>query len=76
MATGTREKYTEHPSIAVINGTPRLRVFEDFFIEEGLPKWRKIKVELDNEDVAKDGSKGMSDPSWNWNGNGSITGRR
>lgn len=76
MATGTREKYTEHPSIAVINGTPRLRVFEDFFIEESLPKWRKIKVELDNEDVAKDDSKGTSDPSWNWNGNGSITGRR
>ena len=76
MATGTREKYTEHPSIAVINGTPRLRVFEDFFIEEGLPKWRKIKVELDNEDVAKDDSKGTSDPSWTWNGNGSITGRR
>ena len=76
MATGTREKYTEHPSIAVINGTPRLRVFEDFFIEESLPKWRKIKVELDNEDVAKDDSKGTSDTSWNWNGNGSITGRR
>lgn len=76
MATGTREKYTEHPSIAVINGTPRLRVFEDFFIEEGLPKWRKIKVELDNEDVAKDDRKVTSDPPWNWNGNGSITGRR
>ena len=74
MATGTREKYTEHPSIAVINGTPRLRVFEDFFIEEGLPKWRKIKVELDNEDAAGSYSKG--DPSLDWTGNGSITSRR
>lgn len=41
-----REKYTEHPSIVVIGGKPKLRVFEDFFIEEELPKWKKIEIEL------------------------------
>ena len=74
MATGTREKYTEHPSIAVINGQPKLRVFEDFFIEEDLPKWRKIKVRIDSED-GSDG-KSKSEYSTPWNGNTSITGRR
>lgn len=74
MATGTVEKYTEHPSIAVINGQPKLRVFEDFFIEEDLPKWRKIKVKIDSED-GSDG-KSKSEYSTPWNGNTSITGRR
>lgn len=46
----TRESYTEHPSIVVINGKPKLRVMEDFFVEEKLPKWRKIQIDIDNED--------------------------
>lgn len=75
MATGTREKYTEHPSIAVIGGKPHLRVFEDFFVEEDLPKWRKIKVEIDEEDK-KDGDKESYDVSASWGNNASITGRR
>ena len=75
MATGTREKYTEHPSIAVIGGKPHLRVFEDFFIEEDLPKWRKIKVEIDEEDK-KGGDKGSCDVSASWGNNLSITGGR
>ena len=77
MATGKKEKYTEHPSITVINGKPKLKVFEDFFIEEGLPKWKKIKVQIDEEDN-RDTSKG--DPSElsanSWGENNSITGKR
>lgn len=41
-----KEKYTKHPSIVVIGGEPKLRVFEDFFIEEELPKWKKIEIKL------------------------------
>lgn len=54
----TREKYTEHPSIAVIGGKPKLRVFEDFFVEEELPKWRKIAVKLEEEDKRNGSKKG------------------
>lgn len=36
----TRERYTEHPSITVIGGKPKLHVFEDFFIEEELHRRR------------------------------------
>lgn len=75
MATGTREKYTEHPSIAVIGGKPHLRVFEDFFVEEDLPKWRKIKVEIDEEDK-KSGDNESYDVGASWGNNASITGRR
>ena len=75
----TRERYTEHPSITVIGGKPKLRVFEDFFVEEELPKWRKIAVKLEEED------KGKSDESSaymtngfgsSWENNGSISDRR
>lgn len=80
MATGTVEKYTEHPSIAVINGQPKLRVFEDFFIEEQLPKWRKIKVEIDKEDsmekAVPDEPGRMGNSVSGWGENGSITGKR
>lgn len=63
----TREKYTEHPSIVVINNTPRLRVFEDFFIEDDLPKWKKIAIKLDKENTNGDVS------SFNVMQTGSIT---
>jgi len=36
-------KYTDHPSLTVIAKKPRLRIFEDFSIEEKLPKFT-IKV--------------------------------
>ena len=75
MATGTREKYTKHPSIAVIGGKPHLRVFEDFFVEEDLPKWRKIKVEIDEEDKKGDNNESY-EVSASWGNNASITGRR
>ena len=78
MATGTVEKYTEHPSIAVIGGKPKLRVFEDFFIEEDLPKWRKIAVKIENQDKCK--SNGTEDSmnvfGSSWENNGSISDRR
>ena len=50
-----KEKYTEHPSIVVIGGKPKLRVFEDFFVEEELPKWKKIKIVLEGQKENCDG---------------------
>jgi hypothetical protein len=73
----TRERYTEHPSIAVIGGKPKLRVFEDFFIEEELPKWRKIAVKIEKQDNGE-----SKDPDYSgnfgssWENNGSISDRR
>lgn len=76
----TREKYTEHPSITVIGGKPKLRVFEDFFIEEDLPKWRKIAVKLEEEDKRNESKKGdyATDASFgsSWENNGSISDKR
>ena len=46
----TTYKYTEHPAIVVIRDKPMLRVFEDPFIEETLPKW---KLALKKEEAAK-----------------------
>ena len=73
-----RERYTEHPSITVINSTPKLRVFEDFFIEENLPKWRKIKIRIDAEDKAsRDGKQYFEMASGPFDRmNGSISDRR
>lgn len=65
-----REHYTEHPSIAVINGTPHLRVFEDFFIEKELPKWRKIKKDIDKN------NSGSGETSASYFNSGSITDSR
>jgi len=74
----TREKYTEHPSIAVIGGKPKLRVFEDFFIEEELPKWRKIAVKIEKEDKRKSEETDVSMNGFgsSWENNGSISDRR
>ena len=76
----TRERYTEHPSITVIGGKPRLRVFEDFFVEEELPKWRKIAVRLEDEDKRNGSKKGdlavENSFGSSFNNNGSISDRR
>lgn len=74
----TRERYTDHPSIAVIGGKPRLRVFEDFFIEEDLPKWRKIAVKIDKEEKRKleETDASMNGFGSSWENNGSISDRR
>lgn len=74
----TRERYTEHPSIAVIGGKPKLRVFEDFFIEEDLPKWRKIAVKIEKQDKGKSDETDVSMNGFgsSWENNGSISDRR
>lgn len=73
----TRERYTEHPSIAVIGGKPKLRVFEDFFIEEELPKWRKIAVKIEKQDKGKtDEDVSANGFGSSWENNGSISDRR
>ena len=76
----TRERYTEHPSITVIGGKPKLRVFEDFFVEEELPKWRKIAVRLEDEDKRNGSKKGdyavENSFGSSFNNNGSISDRR
>ena len=73
-----RERYTEHPSITVINSTPKLRVFEEFFVEENLPKWRKIKIRIDAEDKSiRDGKQYVAMDSNPFDRlNGSISDRR
>lgn len=40
--------YTDHPSITIVNRKPRLRIFEDFAIEERLPKFA-VKVNVINK---------------------------
>lgn len=76
----TRERYTEHPSITVIGGKPKLRVFEDFFVEEELPKWRKIAVKLEEEDKRNSSKEGdyATDTSFGsaFTNNGSISDKR
>ena len=74
----TRERYTEHPSIAVIGGKPKLRVFEDFFIEEDLPKWRKIAVKIGEDGKRKSYGTEVSIDGFSssWENNGSISDRR
>ena len=37
-----RIRWEDHPSIVLVNGKPRLKVFEEYFVEEGLPKFQKL----------------------------------
>lgn len=37
-----RIRWEDHPSITLVNGRPRLKVFEEYFVEEGLPKFQKL----------------------------------
>ena len=37
-----RIRWEDHPSITLVNGKPRLKVFEEYFVEEGLPKFQKL----------------------------------
>ena len=54
-----RIRWQDHPSVTLVNGKPKLKVFEEYFVEEGLPKFQKL---LD-EEKAKSGTDGkMSDP--------------
>lgn len=55
-----RIKFTDHPDIVVLAGVPKLKVFEDFFVEEKLPKWTKVKervVQKKKEELAKNGGR-------------------
>jgi len=53
MATKTNDKKPEkvvvadkdHPSLIEVGGKIRLRVLEDFYIEQELPKWKRFKDE-------------------------------
>ena len=42
MAKTKKTRWDEHPSIIVVNGKPRLKVFEEYFVEEDLPKFKKL----------------------------------
>lgn len=50
-------KYNDHPCIVPIAGEPHLRIFEDPFIEETLPKWAQSRV-LNEQEM----QKGLRDP--------------
>lgn len=51
-----RIRWQDHPSVTLVNGKPRLKVFEEYFVEEGLPKFQKL---LD-EEKAKSGMDGKT----------------
>jgi len=42
MAKKKRIRWEDHPSVTLVNGKPRLKVFEEYFVEEGLPKFQKL----------------------------------
>ena len=46
-------KYTEHPCVVVLADVPHLRIFEDPFIEETLPKWKKAIVKPEKKEDGK-----------------------
>lgn len=45
MAKVKRMRWDKHPSVTVVNGKPMLKVFEEYFVEEDLPKFQKILQE-------------------------------
>lgn len=51
MAKVKRIRWNKHPSVTTVNGEPRLKVFEEYFVEEELPKFQKLL------DAEKDGGK-------------------
>lgn len=57
MAKVKRIRWDKHPSVTEVNGVPRLKVFEEYFVEEGLPKFQKLmneeKAKATGEDDAK-----------------------
>ena len=42
MAKVKRMRWDKHPSVIVVNDKPMLKVFEEYFVEEDLPKFQKI----------------------------------
>lgn len=45
MAKKKRIRWEDHPSIMLMNGQPRLKVFEEYSVEEDLPKFKKLVEE-------------------------------
>lgn len=55
-----RIKWEEHPSITTVNGKPKLKVFEEYFVEEDLPKFKKLqKEDLPNDSKVAAGMENM-----------------
>lgn len=60
-------KYKDHPSITIVGKKPRLRIFEDFAIEENLPKYevhvkpRPEATKVAKYDAASEGFDEMAD---------------
>lgn len=54
-------KYTDHPSITIVSKKPRLRIFEDFCVEEELPKFKVIVKNHDKKGSIPLGLEGDSD---------------
>lgn len=60
MAKVKRMRWDKHPSVTVVNGKPMLKVFEEYFVEEDLPKFQKILQE-DAEKNKKGKESAMAD---------------
>lgn len=83
MAKVRRIRWDKHPSVTTVNGTPRLKVFEEYFVEEELPKFQKLldaekagdKSRTPMEDVAMANDFGLVAANITMEGDG-VTGRR
>ena len=59
MAKVRSIRWDKHPSVTTVNGKPRLKVFEEYFVEEGLPKFQKL---LDAEKAGGKSGNPTEDP--------------
>ena len=65
MAKVKRMRWDKHPSVTVVNGKPMLKVFEEYFVEEDLPKFQKIlqeDAEKNKKSAASKADNGLIDP--------------
>ena len=61
MAKVKRIRWDKHPSVMEVNGVPRLKIFEEYFVEEGLPKFQKL-IDEEKAKAAGASDKGVADP--------------
>lgn len=55
-----RIKWESHPSVTLVNGKPRLKVFEEYFVEEDLPKFKRLLARPGGGDDSKAAEDVMS----------------
>ena len=48
-----RIRWDRHPSITLVNGKPKLKIFEEYFVEEDLPKFKRLLAKPGGGDDSK-----------------------